>query len=105
MPLQIRRDGGLDRPVINCDHCGLEITDAKDGNYEWKVGEAGQVVDGTIYFTHKRCCRPFEQANGGRPRWFAIGFECLPVYLAVNLQVDWDRSKETARLMATLGSD
>lgn len=103
MPLRMRRDGSLDRPVIVCDHCGLEITDAKDGNYEWQVDPSGQIKDGTIHFTHKRCCHPFEQANGDRLGWLAIGLECLPVYLANNLQLDWDRAKKTARLMALEG--
>jgi hypothetical protein len=105
MPLRMKWEGGLYRPVIVCDHCGLEISDAEDGNYEWQVEQSGAIVDGTIYFTHKRCCHPFEQANGGRPAWFAITLECLPVFLANNLQVDWHRAEKTARLMATLGSE
>jgi hypothetical protein len=102
MPLQIKRESGLDRPVVICDHCGLEITEAKDGNYEWEVGEEGEILNGTIYFTHKRCCHAFEQTNRGCARWYAIGLECLPVYLANNLQMDWDRAKRTAWFMSTL---
>ena len=105
MPLLIRGDGkGRYCPVIVCDHCGQEITDGRDGNYQWQVGRDGEIVNGKIYFTHKECCRSFEQANGGRRCWMFTGLECLPVFLVRNLKVDWDRAKKTARFMATLES-
>jgi hypothetical protein len=103
MSLQMICVEGRFRPVVVCDHCGEQIADAKDGNYEWRMREDGQIEDGQIYFTHKACCRPFEIANGGRVHWFAIGLECLPVYLATNLERDWAKAKKTAALMSQMG--
>ena len=35
MPLVIQFTGPYAAPKILCDHCGEEITEAKDGNYQW----------------------------------------------------------------------
>jgi hypothetical protein len=53
--------------VIICDLCGEEITNAEDGNYEWREEDANH-SEAEIYFTHKRCCHTFEERNGG---WLA----------------------------------
>ena len=36
MPLVIQVNGPYAAPQVACDHCGELITDAKDGNYQWR---------------------------------------------------------------------
>jgi len=38
MPLIMQDCQGLSCPVVVCDHCGQQITDARDGNYQWRMG-------------------------------------------------------------------
>ena len=56
MPLVIQFTGPYAAPKILCDHCGEEITEAKDGNYQWRalLQEDGACMP--MVFTHKRCC-------------------------------------------------
>jgi hypothetical protein len=35
MPIVIREAGQFELPVVLCDHCGEEILDAREGNYQW----------------------------------------------------------------------
>lgn len=73
-------------PQVFCDWCGGRIESVSNGNYEWKVNlETREPVDGQIYFTHKQCCRDFEEAHGGRVSWASIGLGALLVYLPRNL--------------------
>jgi hypothetical protein len=98
MPLLIQYTGPYAAPTVVCDHCGTPITDAKDGNYQWSHEVLGEGVTAPMLFTHKACCRAFEQARGGS--WGAIGLECLPFYLAHNLHVTWRTARTYAQLMA-----
>jgi hypothetical protein len=102
MPLMIKAEGNLSKPVILCDYCGQEITEARQGNYQWRMSESGKGVEGKIYFTHKSCCHAFETANPD-PLWGAMELDCLPVYLSDNLKVNWNKAKEKATLMASIG--
>ena len=80
MPLKVVFDKGEWCPVVVCDHCGERITDARQGNYQWQHdGE-------TVVFTHKKCCRDYESAHGGRQAWLWADITWLPRYLAVNLK-------------------
>jgi hypothetical protein len=99
MPLKIIETNGLSRPAFFCDYCGKEITDAKDGNYEWKGKDAATPAGAVIYFTHKKCCAPFEEANDGD--WGAMELDCLPVYAVNNLKID-SPAKRPARLETNL---
>jgi hypothetical protein len=49
-----------------------------------------------LYFTHKKCYRAFGQSNPGL--WGAIELDCLFVYLANNLNLDWKVAKAMARM-------
>ena len=100
MPLQIKIEGKFAKPIIVCDHCGQQITDARSGNYEWIVNERGHPVEDRIYYTHKQCCRAFEQSNGDRSNWNAVSLQCLPVYLANNLKVKLKEAIEITAAMA-----
>lgn len=102
MPIRIQHESGCFKPVVVCDHCDEPIEDAKEGNYQWRV-ECGQPVDGQMFFTHKSCCRDFELANGGRVGWFWTSLDALPVFLANNLKVDWQKAADSARLFAEIG--
>src|SRR5437773_1314801 len=89
MGLQIQLEGGRYRPVVVCDHCGILIEDARRGNYQWLVGERARAGgENTIFFTHKDCCRPFEEAHGGRRAWAWAPLSCFPIFLAANLNLD-----------------
>jgi hypothetical protein len=83
-------------PVVVCDHCGEVIKDAKEGNYEFHAG------GGPVFFTHKRCCRAFEEAYGGRRMWWWCSLECLPIYLGNNLKLDWEKAKQWAAFFASI---
>lgn len=101
MRIVVDRDQRL-APQIFCDHCGEQITDAKDGNYQWEYDEQLKPTDGQVYFTHKRCCLAFEHARGGRSGWAAMELCCLPVYMAANLRLDWKKAKELAAQMSAM---
>jgi hypothetical protein len=101
MPLEIKEEGGRYLPIAVCDQCYDEISDARDGNYQWLIEEDGRPWDGRICFTHKRCCRAFEQTHpAGGGRWFAGPLECLPIYLENNLRLN---RKEALALVRMLG--
>jgi len=40
MPLCIRIEQTIHKPVILCDHCSQEISDAREGNYQWQMAAA-----------------------------------------------------------------
>jgi hypothetical protein len=93
MPLRIRvKEDALHCPVVVCDLCGKEITDARDGNYQWKMVAAERPGGAVIVFTHKRCCHAFEEKNRAA-MWGAMEMECLPIYLGNNLRLDWPEAK------------
>jgi hypothetical protein len=101
MPLVIKAAGDVSKPVVICDHCGEEIAEARQGNYQWRMSDAGKGIEGRVYFTHKHCCHAFEQVNPD-PCWGSMELECLPVYLANNLGIDWKKANRTAGLMASM---
>jgi hypothetical protein len=103
MGLQIQVEDGRFKPAIVCDHCGQRIDDARMGNYQWQMADHGQCAeDKTIFFTHKGCCRPFEEAQGGRRRWAWAPLSSLPVFLAANLSLSLKDATRSAELMASL---
>lgn len=102
MPLVIKAEGDLSKPVIICDHCRKEISEARHGNYQWRMSESGEGIEGQVYFTHKSCCHAFEEANPG-PLWGAMELDCLLVYLSNNLKVNWDKAKAKAALLGLIG--
>ena len=102
MPLQITIKNDLACPVVICDFCAKEIETATDGNYEWQVDEHGKPATGQILFTHKKCCLPFEDANGGRNQWFTIDLDCLPLQLTNNLKIDTKNAEKKAEVMQSM---
>ena len=92
MPLVIRDDGDIFRPIPVCDYCNEDITDVEDGNYQWPMRDVPG-GDMPIYFTHKRCCHPFEQTHRlvGGP-WGAEELKFLLVYLANNTRFSWKKA-------------
>jgi hypothetical protein len=94
MPLVIQDRDNRFCPIIFCDHCGQAISDAKDGNYQWRMGLNDTDFGSRIYFTHKRCCHPFEQAHKGNGFvWGAMELQCLPIYLGNNLALGWEAAQ------------
>jgi len=55
-----------------------------------------------VFFTHKRCCLAFEETYGGRSIWGWCDLQCLPIYLAGNLKLNWEHAKETAAMLAAI---
>jgi hypothetical protein len=88
-------------PKVFCDWCKKEITEAADGNYEWLPWENGKMTEEPwpIYFTHKGCCEPFEDAHGrgSGALWNAMELDVLPVYLVKNLRIKWDDARKRSR--------
>jgi hypothetical protein len=102
MPLVVKALDNRSCPVVVCDHCGEQITDALDGNYQWRMGLNDTDFGGRVYFTHKGCCKAFEDAH---PEdgfvWGAMELSCLPIYLGNGLALDWEGARRSAE---TLGS-
>jgi hypothetical protein len=101
MPIVIKLKKERACPVVVCDFCGEEIQDAKQGNAEWKFDEE-KGSGATIFFTHKKCCHTFEQKNSG----VHFGAEMLDhflVFLANNVKLDWEKAREGAQRIASLG--
>jgi hypothetical protein len=92
MPLRITNDGRHNCPTVFCDHCNEVIRTARDGNYQWRHGEE------ELFFTHKKCCRAFQQARPGT--WLFTPLEALPGYLAANLGVRPEESRKVGELCA-----
>ena len=101
MPLRIVEDGRYEKPTIVCDQCGEAITDVNDARYQWRFDDRGDYPDAAVYFTHKRCCHAFEEANPGP--WGAMELECLFVYLSNSLKLDWEAAKGRAGLPDCIG--
>lgn len=102
MPIVIKSKGRLAAPCVVCDHCGEEIEDARDGNYQWVMGRSATEPAQPVYFTHKACCAPFEAARPG-DHYGAVCLDVLPVYLANGLGVNLPRAKRKAALYASIG--
>ena len=82
-------------PRIFCDQCGQEISES--GNYVWEVDEQHQPVTGELFFTHRECSRAFEEARGGRDRWFGGSLKDFPAYLARTLGMSLSDAIQAAR--------
>ena len=99
MPLTIEGRGALCCPVVLCDYCGQKIERAAEGNYQWNMHRR----DAPVFFTHKACCRAFEEQNeSDGVFWGAMPLECLPVFLLTNLGVPYHKTRRTAKDMAFL---
>jgi len=98
MSIEIRQQKRQSCPIVVCDHCGQPITEATNGNYEWKMGGSGPV-----YFTHKDCCREFEEAHGGTLAWNCCGLGVFSIYLDANLRVNREKEMERAAMLAQIG--
>jgi hypothetical protein len=104
MPLVIQDRNGRSCPVIVCDHCGRQISDARDGNYQWRLGMNDTDFGSRIYFTHKHCCQPFEDAHESENvLWGAMELEVLPIYLGNNLALKWNEARRRAITLGSIG--
>jgi hypothetical protein len=97
MPLRVIQVGNYDQPLIVCDHCGEAIADVDDGNYQWRFDGRGDYPGAAVYFTHKKCCYPFEKANPGF--WGAMTLDCLFVYLSNRLNLDLEAARTRAEYL------
>ncbi len=103
MPLKMVTWPGLLCPKVFCDWCNDEITDGRDGNYNFIMARDGKMAEREpIYYTHKHCCRPFETAHGRGEgvMWGAMELAYLPIYLGDNLHVDWEEARDGAAAVA-----
>jgi hypothetical protein len=98
MTLEIRLEAGkLYVPTAVCDYCGKVIKTAKEGNFEWKVNDRGELVDGMVYLTHKDCARAFDGQD--RAHWYADELSHLPVYMVNAWDVDLVAAKRHVGLL------
>ncbi len=59
MPIRIIvRNNDRSVPVVFCDHCEQEITQARDGNVDWRAIDIAEPR-----FTHKGCSDAFRTAR------------------------------------------
>lgn len=108
MPLKIITDEhGNACPQVFCDWCGQRIERAADGNYQWVMWDNRKVVyEDAPIFTHKRCCWAFEHHNAAPHRHFgACDLQCLPIYLANNLELNWVSALKSSRIMSGFEGD
>jgi hypothetical protein len=91
MPLQMKMvRGGGDMLTIVCDHCGGEITDTRTGGSHYAHDPRDGTPKGIVYFLHYECEPAFTE-QGGREEWgwCARDLDCLPVEIALALNIDW----------------
>ena len=98
MPLQIKHAEGITMPIIICDFCHEQITDAKEGSYQFRMPDEGEVIN-DIFFTHEKCCRAFEKLEP-ESLWSSVSLECLPIYLGNNLNLNLKQARETVKTMS-----
>jgi hypothetical protein len=67
MPLRMKMEGKVDRPIIVCDHCGAEIDGRRPGHFSWRYDPDG-TPKGDIYFTDHECSIAFTQQSAD-PNW------------------------------------
>lgn len=95
-------------PVITCDWCNQEIEDALQATYAFvmAVGRGADMQcpdESEIYHVHNgKCFAAFERYKKRTSDIFlgTVPLECLPVYLASNLSVNWLTAYKTSRFMA-----
>lgn len=97
MAIRVVLDGDAFCPRVFCDQCGQRIERAREGNYQWWLDG-----DGTLFFTHKRCCRAFEENHGGRSGWCWGELSALPFYLVQNLGLTWAESRRIGTWLGSL---
>lgn len=98
MPLKIEMTPESVRPVVICDQCGEPIAEAQDGNYQWQAPVEPGMSRKFVFFTHKACAHPFEQARGGGGAWYAMELTELLLYTARGLNIDWNEATRYAGL-------
>jgi hypothetical protein len=114
LPIGYVAEHDLSTPVVICDHCHERITTARAGNAAWRMPIRGPVA-AELYFTHKHCHEPFEQAhpvpaywldeekrevNRDAWSWYTWELAWLPVYLGNSLDVNWQATDALVRRLA-----
>jgi hypothetical protein len=95
MPLLIEHVNGEYRPIIVCDYCGKQISDAKHGSYVFGVSAPGERQ--AITFLHKSCDAALTEDGRRAPLWSPLA--ALPHYLMRNLNLSATDSEQVALLM------
>ena len=102
MPLVIEVQDYRFSPTV-CDHCGLPIMNALEGNYQWRMGLRDTDFGNRLYFTHKGCCLAFQQSHPVNGFWWAaMPLQCLPIDLGNNLKLRWQEARRLARSFGPL---
>lgn len=96
MGLEIVTKDGRHCPTFICDHCLLEITNARQGNYEWD--EEG----GAALFLHKNCCYSSDRSRGRLD--FNMGLDVFVAYLLNNSGLNTPRQIRQAQEVAAMFS-
>jgi hypothetical protein len=102
MPLERGREGfesdilGVDIELDALADRFEKVSERRNG-LQWRFDRRGDYPGAAVYFTHKRCCRAFEQANPGP--WGAMGLDSLFVYLSNSLNLDWEAAKRRAEFL------
>ena len=100
MPLLMKMEGKVDKPIIVCDHCGAEIDGKRAGHFLWSYNPDGTPT-GAIYFTHQECSIAFTQQRQDS-LWCSKDLECLPVYLLQSLGISWNDAEKKVQWLDSL---
>lgn len=111
--MKIVYKGGQACPIVVCDWCKDEITDALQGTYAYVMGvgtypDMEYPAESEIFHVHNGVCyRSFEQYKKVTSEvWLGtIPLQCLPVYMAANLQINWLKAYKDSQFMSGLDGD
>jgi hypothetical protein len=100
MPLQMKLEGKVVKPIVLCDHCGAAIDGTRAGHFSWRYIPDG-TPQGDVCFTHQECSLALMQQSG-HPLWCSKDLECLPVYLLQSLGVGWNEAAKKVQWLDSL---
>ncbi len=105
MPIVMEQRKGRYCPRVRCDHCQEYIDDVEDGNAEWAIGKESHelLLGGKVFYTHKRCCHPFEAKYSKESVWMADELSAHIGMLCHNTQFSQSQSDRMVESLADMG--
>ena len=102
MSIRIKHEDDCFRPMILCDHCFKEITEAKSGNIEWVWDNALEAEGAEPLFFHKHCSYAYKKKCSDAPFRGWMELVQFPFYLVNNLNVEFKECERHAIRMAEI---
>ena len=100
MGFEIAEENGRSNPRAFCDHCKQLIVSS--GNVEWETETNSDAVRTAIKLLHKPCSRLLSAERKAKrlPATAWMPLDHFLVYLANNLELDWEESTKHAGAIA-----